>query len=201
MKDPLFDPSCCNYRLSKKIRKHVEQLAISEDVNKDIKSVLVNLIDSSNKNVLSYESLTKLHKYIQRADPEYTDPFYILQESCKCIPPKQRENKELETRLKQLRLRSSQSMYNNMTACVDRVVENKMEEQVTDDSKKELRKLNGSLMAVINSFLVYICTFIFCYKALEYALPQPNVIGQVLFGLLGSTIVACAELYFLVRVI
>lgn len=46
-----------------------------------------------------------------------------------------------------------------------------------------------------------ICTFVFCYKALEYALPNPKIIAQLLFGLAGFTVVAAAELYFLSEVI
>lgn len=203
--EPFFDPSCCSYRLSTKIRAHVERLIKCKDVAQETKSVLIELMDEdeTNKNTLSYESLTKLHKYIQRADPDYVGPFYIFSESCKCIRPKPRENKQLEARLKLLRLRSSQQMYNNMTATVDRVVEKKIDEQIdiNGSETKELKVLSGSMMAVINSFLVYICTFIFCFKAVEYSLPQPNIIAQVSFGLLGSTVVACAELYFLARVI
>lgn len=211
-KDPYFDPRNCTYRLSRKIRDHVEKLIKNENVSSETKTVLVDLMnkDESNKNTLNYESLVKLHKYISRADTDYIDPFYIFSEDCKCIQPKPRENKELEKRLNQLRHKISQEMYDKMTSSVDRICETKVDERAdrsnndvstTSNSISEFKNLYGSLVAVFNSFLVFICTFIFFYKAIEYALPQSNIIAQVACGLGASTIVAIAELYFIVRVI
>lgn len=225
-RDPLLDPRCCTYKLSGKIRGHVDRLLKDKELDKETKSILTDLMDEeeANKNTLTYDSLVKLHKFIQRADQNYTDPFYLFADDCKCIEPKPRENKQLESRLRALRLRDSQSIYNNMTASIDRAIEDELEKQADGRGKcckadnlssnvysnnnnnntniqSEFKRLNGSLVAVINSFLVFICTFVFCYKALEYALPQPNIIVQVLFGLGGSTLVAIAELYFLMRVV
>lgn len=227
--NPLFDPSCCTFKLDGRIRKQIDVLVESKDVEKDVRATLKELIeeDESNKNTLSYDSLVRLHKYIQRADPDYIDPFYIFSAKCKCIEPKPRDNKQLDNRLKQLRLRQSHMLYNSIASSVDRVVENKIEREIDEGIDKgdlsskiiysshnngeasskaqshmgEFRKLNGSVVAVLNSFLVYICTFLFCYKAIEYSIPQPNYIAQVLFGLAGSTVVAIAELYFLFRVL
>ena len=206
--DPLFDPSCCTYKLNGDIRNYVQELIDGKkdgQVDEKAQTILRDLMDQeeANKGTMSYDSLSELHRFMQRADKNYLDPFYMLLEECKCIRPEQRENKQLETRLKRLRLRCSQQMYDKMASSVDRVVENKTNTSLVNggDTQKEARLLNGSVMAVINSFLVFICTFIFCYKALEYSLAEPHIVGQVLFGLLGSTIVACAELYFLIRVI
>lgn len=218
--DPSFDPSSCSYKLDGATRSQIEELLKNEDAAEGrVKKILRLLMDEdeSNKNTLSYDSLARLHKYLQHADPDrFPEPFYMLLDKCKCIKPKPRENEQLETRLQQLRLRNSQAIYNKMASSVDRLIEKKIEEESSSkgdtsggigcDSStlavgKELRLLSGSMIAVINSFLVYICTFVFCYKALEYSLPQPHIVGQVLFGLLGSTVVACAELYFLARVI
>lgn len=221
--DPLFDPRSCTYRLSRKMRDRVEELTSSNEVEDNTKSVLTDIMeeDEANKNALTYDSLVELHKYIARADKEFTDPFYLFLEDCKCIEPKARDNKQLDARLKKLRLQSSQAMYVKMTASVDRVSERKVEQMADQvnllsniysnsnndnnfsgqDQSSEFKKLNRPLTAVINSFLIFICTFIFFYKALEYALPQPNITAQVLFGLGGSSVVAIAELYFLARVI
>lgn len=217
-KDPYFDPRSCTYKLSGKIRKHVDSLIKSDDVEEHVKTILSNLMDKeeTNKSTLTYDSLVNLHKYILRADKEYIEPFYKFCDTCKCIKPKPRENKQLEERLKMLRLKDSQATYNSMTASVDRLVENKLNSSLdssknvycTDERRQdrqsetsEFKKLNGPLVAVFNSFLVFICTFIFCYKALEYSLAKPNITAQVLFGLGGSIVVAIAELYFLSRVI
>lgn len=215
MKDPLFDPRTCTFKLSAKIRDHVEQLIKDKNVEKRTKSILIDLMDQeqSNKNTLDYESLVKLHKYIQWADPDNSEPFYLFSESCKCINPKQRENKHLNERLKKLRLMDSQAMYEQMVSAIDKSVERNIErrfgniksedgEQSADNSTvTEFKDLYGSVIAVFNSFLVIICTFVFCYKALEYSIPEPNVTYQASFGLFGSLIVAIAELYFLLRVV
>lgn len=211
-KDPYFDPRHCTYRLSRKIRDHVEKLIKDDDVDQETKTVLIDLMneDESNKNTLVYDSLVKLHKYISRADQNYIEPFYLFSQDCKCIQPKPRENKELEKRLKALRYKISQEMYDKMTSSVDRTCEDRVERQAdrcdnknADDSStiSEFKNLYGSVVAVFNSFLVFICTFIFFFKAIEYALPNPNIVAQVACGLGASTVVAIAELYFLVRVI
>lgn len=193
--DKLFDPRVCQFQLDKETREHVKLLANSNQVLEELMEEY-----RKNRNKFSYNSLTKLHKYNQRSDPDYP-PFWVLQDKCKCIKPKPRENKELELRLQRLRLRDSQNCYNQATNGIERsskLVENDCNlSNVTED----VRAVKGSLVAVLNSFLVFICTFIFCYKAMEYALPQPHIPGQVLFGLFGSTVVACAELYFLARVV
>jgi len=207
-KDPTFDPSCCSYKLTGKQRVRIENLLKSDDLPGYVKSKLEAIMweEERNKNTLSYYSLESLHKYLQHADPHtYSEPFYLFQDQCKCIEPKPRDNKQLEARLRSLRLKNSHSDYERMVSSVDRLVEKRIEcissNGEVNNVASDLRYFDGSLMALINSFLVYICTFIFCYKALEYALPQPHIIGQVLFGLFGSTVVACAELYFLARVI
>lgn len=204
--DRLFDPRFCSYKLDGRLRDRVEKLMNSDEVEEDTRINLKEIMDEdeANKSTLSYESLTKLHKYLQRADEEFIEtPFWLFKDSCKCIKPKPRANKQLETRLRQLRLKESQLMYDKTAADVDKEIENKLtrtSQNKIDKPGDEFRAFDGSVMAVINSFLVYICTFVFCYKALEYASMEPNIIAQVLFGLFGSTVVAVAELYFLVRV-
>lgn len=229
--DPLFDPRCCTYKLPGKIRNSIEDSISNDDTDEQVKTTLIGLMneDEVNKNTLTYDSLVKLHQYIQRADQDYSQmPFYKFSELCKCIKPQARENKQLDDRLKLLRLKSSQAIYDQMISTVDKRIEDKLNRMADGEMSKskldgdgnlstfniysnnnsnnqsrasEFKRLNGSVVAVFNSFLVFICTFVFCYKALEYSLPQPNIIAQTLFGIGGSTIVAIAELYFLIRVV
>lgn len=208
MANPFFDPRICTYKLGSKIREHIDKLIVTETVEKSIKDILIEImeLEESKKNTLDYESLVKLHKYVQRADPEYTDPFYKFSDSCKCIEPNIRDNQNLDKRLKMLRLKNSQNIYNKMTRSVDKQVERKLEMMADSgdtgvSTVSEFKNLYGSLIAVFNSFLVYICTFVFCYKALEYSLPRPDVTLQVAFGFIGSFVVAIAEIYFLLRVV
>lgn len=44
-------------------------------------------------------------------------------------------------------------------------------------------------------------TFLFVFKAVEYSMSEPDVIVQVVASLFAATVVAVAELYFLVKVI
>lgn len=207
-KNPLFDPRLCQYKLNPYLREHVSKVLESSKVIEATKKVIEEIMktEESNKNTLNYESLVKLHKYLQRADPEYSDPFYKFSSACKCIEPKARENEKLDERLKELRLKSSQAMYDKMTSAVDRQVAKKLEQLNLNSPNEgttvtEFKNLYGSVIAVFNSFLVYICTFIFCYKALEYSMVEPNVTLQVAFGFAGSLVVAIAEVYFLLRVV
>lgn len=218
-RDKLFDPRYCSYKLNKKRIQHLNRLIKSQDVADENKKHLVEFKNQylSSESVANYHSLTELHKFLQRADPDYSDPFYVLLESCKCIEQHGRSNKQLDQRLKQLGWKMSQKLYDHMTASVDRSVEDKIDREIdsnpsaaiisgtnsitSNSNTNEIRKLHGSAVAVFNSFMVYICTFIFFYKALEYALPVPNVIAQVALGLLASTVVGVAELYFIFRVV
>lgn len=221
-KDPLFDPRTCSYKLNAKIRQHVTRLLKSDQVQEQTKAKLLELMEQeeSNKNTMDYESLTQLHKYIQWADPDNMEPFYMFIDSCRCIEPKPRQNVQLQERIAKLGLKNSQVMYEEMVFSVDKIVgrvkdsrqdndgsnlSNNLIDQ--DESSRELstmtefKNLYGSAIAVFNSFLVIICTFLFCYKALEYSIPEPNVSYQAMFGLTGSLIVAIAEIYFLLRVV
>lgn len=218
--DKLFDPRYCSYKLNKKRLQHLNKILKSNDVAQETKKHLIDFRIQyyANENTTNYHLLTELHKYLQRADPDYLDPFYILVDSCKCIKKDERSNKELDHRLKQLGWKMSQELYNQMTASVDRTVEDRLDKEADSNhqsmmingnssvttssfSQSEIRKLHGSAVAVFNSFLVYICTFVFFYKAMEYALPVPNIIAQVTLGLLASTVVGIAELYFIFRVV
>lgn len=205
--NPLFDPRLCTYKLNPKVRGLIEDLINSKSVETETKVVLAELMEyeEGNKNTLDYESLVKLHKYYQRADPDYQDPFYVFSESCKCIEPKPRDNQALDKRIKMLRLRETQLIYDKLTYTVDRTVKDKItrheDGRESPGGPTEFKDLYGSAIAVFNSFLVYICTFIFCYKAMEYSLERPNVILQAMFGFVASLVVAVAELYFLFRVV
>lgn len=211
IEDPLFDPSTCKYRLSQQIRDDVARIIKDEKADEETRNIINEIMDDdeTNKNLLDYNAIAKLHKYMQWADKKFTEPFYMFKDKCKCIIPKPRDNKILDIRLKHYQQKSSQALYNSMTASVDGQVRRSLTDNVKGNinndtignTQKEFKDLYGSVVAVFNSFLVFICTFFFCYKALEYALPVPNYVAQVLFGILGSLVVAVAEIYFLMRVV
>jgi hypothetical protein len=61
--------------------------------------------------------------------------------------------------------------------------------------------MRPTLIAVFNSFLVVIGTFVFVFKAVEYSMTTPDVTVQVMSSLIASLIVALAEVYFLAKII
>lgn len=63
--DLLFDPRFCTYKLSGKIRSHVEKLTNSVDIEKNTKNKLLEVLeeDEANKNTLRCAK-NQLHKLI-----------------------------------------------------------------------------------------------------------------------------------------
>ncbi|CAG2104692.1 unnamed protein product [Medioppia subpectinata] len=110
-------------------------------------------------------------------------------------------NKELEDRLAELNCKQSNRDYNSMTSSVS-VGPNPAKQSAESVSLgAEFRQMRPTLIATANAFLTIGGTFFFCYKAVEYSLPEPNISSQILSGLFGAMVVAVAEIYFLVRII
>ncbi|CAG2104690.1 unnamed protein product [Medioppia subpectinata] len=157
--------------------------------------------EDENKQQLSYDSLTEIHKCLQRIDTNYELYFYQLLDECRVVLPQSRKNKELEDRLAELNCKQSNREYNSMTSSVS-VGSNPAKQSAESVSfGAEFRQMRPTLIATANAFLTIGGTFFFCYKAVEYSLPEPNISSQILSGLFGALVVAMAEIYFLVRII
>lgn len=205
--DPMEDPRDYLYKLNEDVRLQLDNILESSrsSIDKELKENIISLLKEEN---LNYESLSRLHQYIQRADLDYNEFFYQFVSRCQSIAPAPRANKELERRLKYLKKVDSQRNYNKMTSMFNNNNNNYNETSTVTSSKEdkashmsEIKQLRATTIAVINSFLVFLCTFIFCYKAVEYSMHIPHIPTQVLSGIAGSTIVAIAELYFLFRIV
>ncbi|CAG2164370.1 unnamed protein product [Oppiella nova] len=201
-----MDPRVCMYRLGNKTRKTVNKALDTDcgdsDVLNESVAELKKVMDTEddNKQLFSYDSLSLIHKCLQRIDTNYELYFYQLLDECRVVLPQSRKNKELEDRLLDLNCKQSSRDYKSMTSSVS-VGSSPSKETPEVSFGSEFREMRPTLIAVINAFVTIGGTFLFCYKAVEYSLPEPHVSTQVLSGLFGALIVAVAEMYFLVRII
>lgn len=195
--DKLIDPRDLVYRVNKKIRDIIDRtLEIGSNPSelKKLKQLMEE--EESSKNSLTYDNMEKLHKCLQRLDPNYTYHFHDLMSQTTVIVPSPRKNATLETRLKMLRKRAADREYEEMARGVKLVPSNSF----TPRKISEAKRTKTLLTALFNGFLVVVASFFFTYKATEYTLDKSDVTIQVLVAILASCIVAIAELYFFIRV-
>lgn len=123
----------------------------------------------------------------------------LLQGSKVCLPSPltPERNQALEARVQRLKAEQMQREYNQMVSNVNLSTK----DFIAAEAACDFRAVQKQLFAVINLVVTIGGTFVFFYKAVEYALPQPHISAQVLAGLFASLVVAVAELYFLVKVI
>jgi len=129
------------------------------------------------------ESTPYLHELVstnQLRLPSYTAP---------------ERNPELVARIEQLKKNLANREYTRMTADVNM----ELKSQERDNFQHDVRVMRSQLIAVVNFVLTVGGSFAFAYKAVEYALPVPNIGAQVLVGVTTATVVAIAEIYFLAR--
>ena len=94
------DPRSCWFRLGNKIRKTINK-AVDIDVtdsenNDNLKESIDGLkkaieAEDENKQLISYDNLTEIHKYLQRIDSNYNLYFYQLLDECKVVLPQSRK--------------------------------------------------------------------------------------------------------------
>ncbi|XP_054168143.1 uncharacterized protein LOC128965464 [Oppia nitens] len=201
-----IDPRLCSYRLGNKIRRTIKKaIEVDAEDNDQLKYSINELrkavdTEDDNKQLITYDTLSSIHKYLQRIDSNYDLFFYQFLDECKVILPQSRKNKELEERLIELNCKQSVKDYKSMTTSMGGISSDK-ESASSFSLGYEFRQMRPTLIAVFNAFLTIGGTFIFVYKAVEYSLPEPHISTQVLSGLFGAMIVAVAEMYFLVRII
>ncbi|PRD26333.1 UNVERIFIED_CONTAM: transmembrane protein [Trichonephila clavipes] len=104
-------------------------------------------------------------------------------------------NAELEERISKLKAEQANKEYKSMT-------QNLLPREKTIESfREDIKSMQSQIIAVINFVLTVGGSFCFVYKAVEYALPQENIPAQTLMAVLASTVVAVADLYFLLKTI
>ncbi|XP_054710673.1 transmembrane protein 199-like [Uloborus diversus] len=126
---------------------------------------------------------TFLHEFLEGSEIDFLQ-----------TPPIQR-NPELAARVEKLKAEQANAEYRKMTKTIS--PQSKHSENFRDD----IKAVTSQVTAIINFVLSIGGSFFFAYKAVEYALPQQNIPAQVLMGIITSTVVALADLYFLARTI
>ncbi|CAG0899457.1 unnamed protein product [Cyprideis torosa] len=133
------------------------------------------------------EKIPPLHVLLQGTDVTLPEPI---------VPER---SPELEARVQRLRRDQENREYRKMTAGVDRLQSARKEDSLNFGA--ELREINAHLINILQLILTVGGTFLFTYKAIEYAHgdTQPSVAGKVLVALCTSFLVAVADLYFILR--
>ncbi|GFV86241.1 transmembrane protein [Trichonephila clavipes] len=124
--------------------------------------------------------------------------IHEILENCElllCSTPPPPRNAELEERISKLKAEQANKEYKSMT-------QNLLPREKTIESfREDIKSMQSQIIAVINFVLTVGGSFCFVYKAVEYALPQENIPAQTLMAVLASTVVAVADLYFLLKTI
>lgn len=140
----------------------------------------------------------RLIKYFLQLITEHGNKTYLheMMEGCEVflrspeIPPR---NPELEARIQHLLAEQAENEYRQMTYNV------RQQEKTTMKLSSETKLVRAQLMGVLNFILSVAGTFVFGYKAVEYSLELPVVPLQVLVGTTMASVVALAEIYFLLK--
>jgi hypothetical protein len=201
-KDKFLDPRELSYKLGPILRKRILRVQGKRALDKELQQELSLIMDreEETKQLLDYDTLSDIHRILQRLDPEYHLFFYQMLDECRAIAPPGRENKELEARLQRLKYESSVKDYTRMTGSVASSTRAPVTASATE-FRNEVQALKPTLTAIINSFLVIVGTFAFIYVVVGYALPEPSIPVQVMASLFGAIIVAIAELYFISKML
>ncbi|KAI1293733.1 putative transmembrane protein [Halotydeus destructor] len=199
VEDKLLDPRELKYRLGNPLRKQINQILSKKVKDETAKKQLSDLIskEDDDKQQLSYNSLSEIHKLLQRLDGSLYQFFFQFLDECKAVAPESKKNPELAERLQRLKQEDSIKQYGSMTASVG----SKKSRTIVENARQDIRELKPTLIALLNSLLVVGGTFLFVFKAVEYSTTEPNINVQILVSLIASSIVAIAELYFFAKIL
>ncbi|XP_015909374.1 transmembrane protein 199 [Parasteatoda tepidariorum] len=123
-------------------------------------------------------------------------PVHEILEKCDLqfyLPPPPPRSPELEERITRLKAEQSNAEYNSMVRNLSKPQRNNV------SFRDDIRSVTSQIAAIVNFMFAVVGSFFFAYKAVEYALPEPNIPAQVMMGIITSTVVALADLYFLLR--
>ncbi|XP_015792294.1 transmembrane protein 199-like [Tetranychus urticae] len=197
-----LDPREFEYRMNVKIRKIISK-CLKNDVNKDADDKTINRLkeimdkEESDKQMVSYDELTDVHKCLQKLDPSYDLFFHQLLEETNVIIPTSNKKPELQARLIKLKCEAAAKEYKKMSNGICLTSANSKENK---NLSKEVKEIKSLITALINGLLVVLCSFYFIYKVVEYSLPKQDIPFQIIVALAASTVIAIAELYFFIRV-
>jgi len=124
----------------------------------------------------------------------------LLRGSSLHIPelPKPERNPELEARCQRLRLEQQEKAYQNMVSDVNASTLSTTAD-LASEYAKAMKTTSSALIVVFNVVLTVGAAFFFGFFAAKYSLPTPNIAGQALVGVVLATVVAAADLYFIIK--
>ncbi|XP_053202144.1 uncharacterized protein LOC128387033 [Panonychus citri] len=160
LSDKQLDPRECQYRLNGKIHTHNKDLALDK-----LKTIMDQ--EEGNKQMVSYDDLTEIHKCLQHLDSTYQLFFYQLLEETNTIIPKNNKAPELKARLARLKCEAAAKEYKAMTDGINLVPSNSKQNQASANSINEVRQIKTLITALINGVMVVFCSFFFVYKAVN----------------------------------
>ena len=87
------DPRDCMYRLGNAIRKRITKALANDNGDKESKRQIEIALEKEeeNKQLINYETLTIIHKHLQRIDITYNDYFFEFMDQCKIVAPPSRK--------------------------------------------------------------------------------------------------------------
>lgn len=87
------DPRDCMYRLGNAIRKRITKALANDNVDQESKRQIEIALEKEeeNKQLINYETLTIIHKHLQRIDITYNDYFFEFMDQCKIVAPPSRK--------------------------------------------------------------------------------------------------------------
>lgn len=196
IKDKNLDPRVLNFRLSVKMRRIIESSLKLENNPKEREKLQKMMeLEEANKSLMSYDDLNVLHSLLLRINSDYNFFFYQLLDETSAIIPPSSSNKEYASRVSELKRKEANQIYHSMTKGLKIVASN--QPRLNDNDWRQLKPI---ITALINSIIVIVASFFFIYKAVEYALPQKNISIQMLVAILGTCVIASAELYFFIKI-
>jgi len=168
---------------------------------------------SNQPTTIPFKTISFLHKtlvdYFDNACNDQTQrddeaPCHYLHEvlrgSTVHIPelPKPERNPELEARCQRLRLDQQEKAYQEMVTNVSGSTLSTTADLASEFSKAA-QSTSSALIVVANIFLTVVAAFFFGFFASKYVMPAPNLAAETLVGVVMATVVAAADLYFLIR--
>ncbi|XP_077996260.1 vacuolar ATPase assembly protein VMA12-like [Glandiceps talaboti] len=185
--------------LSDKIRRVIETILTDDDLPVKLKSKLETF--SSNKQneevqSIPFDTVQLCHHQLTKDGTSSLYLHELLDDSDVYFPPlpKRQRNPELVARLERLKREQEEKEYKRMTKGINTET---LKKSTFAEFGAEVRSVKKQLMTVFNSFLTVICAFVFGYMAASYS-HQPVALC-ILVGILLSTIVGIADLYFIAK--
>ncbi|XP_070572789.1 transmembrane protein 199-like [Ptychodera flava] len=184
--------------LSERIKRVIQTLLTDSDLPDKLRLDLEKYCGSEKdpSESIPFQVVRKCHQQLTKDGTSSLYLHELLEGSEVYFPPlpKPKRNPELVARLERLKAEQQNREYNRMTKAIN--VKN-LQKTSFAEFGAEVRSVKRQVMTVMNSFLTVIGAFVFGYMAASFS-HQPVALC-VMVGLVLSSIVGLADLYFLAK--